>query len=52
MDSTGMARWLVGRSITTHSTERAISLPLIENLSVAAVRARRLIRALGSNKVK
>ena len=32
---------------TTHSTGRAISKPLIENLSVAAVRARRLIRALG-----
>jgi len=32
MGSTGMARWLVARSITTHSTGRAISMNVIENL--------------------
>jgi hypothetical protein len=33
--------------LTSHSTGRAMSKPFIENLSVAAVRARRLIRAFG-----
>jgi hypothetical protein len=35
-----------GRRLTTHSTGRAISVSFIENLSVAAACARRLIRAL------
>jgi hypothetical protein len=35
------------RGLTTHSTGARVSLPLIENLSVSAVRRAWLIRALG-----